>query len=92
MGISAEKRRKIAETVNKNVMYLLTISNKRKSDVADYLCMSRATAYRKFADPQRWTLEELISLANYFNVSLPHLMLEPMWQMPRAPSIKTPHV
>ena len=87
MRASAEKRLKIADTVNKNVAYLLSINGKRKSDVADYLNISRATAYRKFSDPQRWTLEELISLANYFNVGLPHLMLEPMWRLPKTTDV-----
>ena len=39
-------------------------------DLANYLNISLATLRRKVEEPWRWTLEELISLANLFNVSV----------------------
>jgi len=68
--MSADKRRAAAESVRKNITYLMVLNDKTKPQVAEYLGMSIATANRKFDDPQRWTLEELIGLSNLFNVSV----------------------
>ena len=68
--MSADKRRAAAEAVRKNIAYLMVLNDKTQPQVAEYLGMSPATAGRKFKDPQRWTLEELISLSNFFNVSV----------------------
>ena len=68
--MSADKRRAAAEAVRKNITYLMVIHDKTRVQVAEYLGVSLATANRKFDDPQRWTLEEIISLSNLFNVSV----------------------
>ena len=68
--MSAEKRRAAIESVSNNIAFLMQIRKKTRPQVAEYLGMSIATANRKFDDPQRWTLEEIISLSNLFNVSV----------------------
>jgi hypothetical protein len=67
---SAQKRLEAAESVRKNITYLMVLNDKTQPQVAEYLGLSIATTQRKFKDPQRWTLEELISLSNLFNVSV----------------------
>ena len=67
---SAQKRMEAAESVRKNITYLMVLNDKTQPQVAEYLGISVPTAQRKFSDPQRWTLEELISLSNLFNVSV----------------------
>ena len=68
--LTADKRRAAAESVRKNITYLMVLNDKTRPQVAEYLGVSLATANRKFDDPQRWTLEEIISLSNLFNVSV----------------------
>ena len=68
--MSGDKRRAAAESVKKNITYLMVLNDKTRPQVAEYLGVSLATANRKFDDPQRWTLEEIISLSNLFNVSV----------------------
>lgn len=68
--MSADKRQAAAESVRKNITYLMVLNDKTQPQVAEYLGLSVPTVQRKFSDPQRWTLEELISLSNLFNVSV----------------------
>lgn len=68
--MSAEKRRAAIESVRKNITYLMVLQDKTLPDLANYLNISLATLRRKVEEPRRWTLDDLISLANLFNVSV----------------------
>jgi hypothetical protein len=68
--MSAEKRRAAIESVKKNITYLMVLQDKTLPDLANYLDISLATLRRKVEEPRRWTLDDLISLANLFNVSV----------------------
>lgn len=68
--MSAEKRKAAIESVRKNITYLMVLQDKTLPDLANYLDISLATLRRKVEEPRRWTLDDLISLANLFNVSV----------------------
>ena len=68
--ISAEKRIKQSERTRDNILYIMQIRRKTVKDAADYMDMAPKTLQAKIDDPQKFTFEQMITLANLLNVDV----------------------
>ena len=68
--ISAEKRIKQSERTRDNILYIMQIRRKTIRDAAVYMDMAPKTLQAKIDDPQKFTFEQMITLANLLNVDV----------------------
>lgn len=68
--MSADKRIKQTERTRDNILYIMQIRRKSVKDAADYMDMAPKTLQAKIDDPQRFTFEQMITLANLLNVDV----------------------
>lgn len=68
--MSADKRIKQSERTRDNILYIMQIRRKTVKDAADYMGILPKTLQAKIDDPQRFTFEQMITLANLLNVDV----------------------
>ena len=68
--VSADKRIKQSERTRDNILYVMHIRRKTLKDAADYMEMAPKTLQAKIDDPQKFTFEQMITLASLLNVDV----------------------
>ena len=67
---SANDRIRQAERTRDNILYIMQIRKKTIEDAAMYMDMAPRTLKARIDDPQKFTLEQLITLASLLNVDV----------------------
>lgn len=66
--IYTDKRIRQVERTKSNILYVMQVRRKTIKDAADYMGVSPKTLQIKLNDPQKFTFEEMITLAILLNV------------------------